>query len=187
MATWNPLTDTETGHKKPVVMGLFRRLRDMVLAMGQGAPGAQRIFHAAFGAHAAGNVVIEQISPWWATIVLETASIGGTGTFGSFNNFVGDLRTHQVLTAGTIRIKGSVTSTKTGSGVITSANIRIIKNNTVVAMVGGNFSVDVTVAQDDVITFGGEVSGTAGVSGGSGTAFIDNLQICASERRFWRA
>lgn len=49
MATWNPLTDTETGHKKPVVMGLFRRLRDMVLAVVEGAPGAPSLSFKALG------------------------------------------------------------------------------------------------------------------------------------------
>lgn len=187
MTTYRSIAATETDPYAPIVAQLMKALALNPIALAEGAPGAPRIFHAAFGAHTAGNVVIEQISPWWATIALASSSGGSGAALGAFGNFVADLGVHQVLTAGTIRIKGSVTSSVSGTASVTSANIRIIKNNTLVAMVGGNFSVDVTVAQDDVIAFGGEVSGTAGVSGGGITSLIANLQICASERRFWRA
>lgn len=43
MTTYTAITDTETGHKKPVTVSLLRRLRDNPIAVAEGATGAPRV------------------------------------------------------------------------------------------------------------------------------------------------
>ena len=47
MTTYTAVTDTETGHLKPVTTSLLRRLRDNPIAVAEGATGAPRIMPAA--------------------------------------------------------------------------------------------------------------------------------------------
>lgn len=47
MTTYTAVTDTETGHLKPLTTSLLRRLRDNPIAVAEGATGAPRIMPAA--------------------------------------------------------------------------------------------------------------------------------------------
>lgn len=61
MTTYTTITDTETGHKKPVTVSLLRRLRDNPIAIAEGDSGAPRILIGALERLAVGSVIRSRV------------------------------------------------------------------------------------------------------------------------------
>lgn len=86
--TWNPPSDTELAHKKPILLDHSRRIRDMIYAMGQGLAGAQRIDPIAAMAHQGAVGAVGT----WAFLTLVSASaqiVAGTAYAGSGLRYTG--------------------------------------------------------------------------------------------------
>jgi hypothetical protein len=143
----------------------------------EGAPGATRLHPLAFGEVAAGDVVIDRLTPQGIAVTLCSFSAGGTASGTITKNHVVELPVATVCNLGTLRIKGTLT----GAGTF-----RIYKNGSLITGPTGTFSYDLAVAAGDQIHFGATMPYSFASGGGSAQNSITNLQICGDALKNWR-
>lgn len=129
MTTYTTITDTETGHKKPLTVSLMRRLRDNPIAISEGAAGAPRVDPINAMAHqGAANAVGTYMLAVWNASINATLDFGATLAGSSLdpvgiNNEAGTSRydvasVSTIIPAGTWRCMGYATNNTTGQRTI---------------------------------------------------------------------
>jgi len=176
MTDYVPYTPDEYAPDAPATALHFQRWFENWIAALEGAPGAPRLHPLAFGGVDAGDVVIEKVTPQGIAVQIATFSSGGSA-FGTLaRNYCPELPVFTVCNTGTIRIKGTYSST----------TFRVYRNGTLVSSPTGTFSVDISVTAGDQIHFGCTMAYSHSSGGGTTTATLTNLQICGDALKNWR-
>jgi hypothetical protein len=178
MTDYVPYTPDEYAPDAPGTALHFQRWFENWIAGFEGASGAPRFHPLAFGEIAAGDVVIDRLTPQGIAVQLASFSSGGSASGTVTKNYVLELPVATVCNNGVLRIKGTLASTGT---------FRIYKNGTLItSQAVGSFSYDLTVAAGDQIHFGATLPYSFGSGGGSASNTITNLQICGDALKNWR-
>jgi len=186
MTSYITITDAETDPEAPLTATLAKKWRDNPIAITEGSAGAPKISPLAFAPVAAGDVVIDKLSPQGITtsILSFTSSGAALGTLSS--TYISDLGLYTVINTGTIRIKGTVSGGASGGGSFSSPTFRIYKNGTLSSSPTGTFSVDLSVTASDQIYFGGSIGYNITSSGGTVSLGLLNLTINGTQTTIWR-
>ena len=187
MTSYITITDAETDPEAPLTATLAKKWRDNPIAITEGAAGAPRISPLAFAPVAAGDVVIQRLTPQGVAVTVVSTSTTSSGVYTPSTTYNSDLFFHDVINTGTIRFKGTVsTFISGGASSPSSPSFRIYKNGTLVSSVSGTFSVDLSVSAGDQIYFGGQVTLNFTSGGGTGGLSISNLTVNGSQTTLWR-
>ena len=186
MTSYITITDAETDPEAPLTSELAKKWRDNPIALAEGAIGAPRIYSLAFAPVAAGDVVIDKLTPQGLTVELVSFGSAGSASGTVSSAYVKDTGVYTVINTGTIRIKGTVSGSTSGSASFSSPAFRIYKNGTLSSSPTGTFSVDLSVTAGDQIYFGGTIGYSIGSSGGSVTLLLLNLTINGTQTTLWR-
>lgn len=186
MPTFRTIAPTETDPEAPQNSDLFKALAENPIAMFEGDVNAPPLLPLAFKGVAAGNVVIDRLTPEGIVTLLAGFTTAGAATGTFIVSYAPLTPVCTVCNTGTLRITGTLSVSGSPGG--TSPTFRVFRNGTLVASpVGpGAFSVDVPVTAGDQITFGGSITYSHTSGGGSSNCNVTNLQVRGAELRNWR-